>query len=232
MNIQGNNWMFFGKKNTGKTFEALEFAKHFFQRDVNPKRIIVFDHSNNTSYKEITDVIPMERLQWQLPKKAIVKVQSDDFDTFAEYCLMYVRNAVVVIDDSSAFFQGNVRGTRLKFLKSPKNNGNEYMFQCHSVRETAPLLLENTDIFVLKETRDDANDLPTKLVGRNRIIPLMNELIEENDTYPSGQKWATRVYDQEEDTIWFKDLRIPLDDVESVFDTYGIMPARDYLNAS
>ncbi len=232
MNAKGNNWTFFGKKNTGKTYEALEFAKYFNEREINPKRIIVFDHSNNSSYDSITKEVPLERLQWALPKGDVVRIKSDDFDTFAEYCLLYVRNSVVVIDDSSAFFQGNVRGTRLKFLKSPKNNGNEYMFQCHSVRETAPLLIENTDILVLKETRDDPEDLPGKLIGRNRIIPLMHELIAENETYPSGKKWATRVYDQEEDTIWIKDLSVPAKNAESVFDTYGLISARDYLKAS
>lgn len=227
MNARGNNWGLFGKKNTGKTHEALEWAAYFHERESAPKRILIFDHSQNSSYRDFTDVIPMERLRYRLPADAVVKVQDTDFDTFAEYVLMYVRNTVVVIDDSSAFFRGNIPDIRLRFLKSPKNNGNEYMFQCHSIRETAPLLLENIDLFVLKETRDNLREIPAKLPGRNRIIPLMEEIIEENRARESGKKWATRIYDNEDDVVWLKDVDTPVD---SVIDSYSIFEANDYFN--
>lgn len=226
MNQKGNNWAAFGKKNTGKTYEVMQFARYFNERAKNPKRIIIFDHSNNTSYADVTDVIDMDRLRWQLPARAVVKVQSTDFDTFAELVLMYVRNAVIVIDDSSAYFRNNVNDIRLRFLKSPKNNGNEYMFQCHSLRESAPLLLENIDIFMLKETRDQIEGLPAKVPGAKRIELLLREIANENKLLPEGEKWATRCYDQEEDTVWRKYFD---SDSDNVLDSYEVESATDYL---
>ncbi|MFT4033212.1 MAG: hypothetical protein QM669_12385 [Siphonobacter sp.] len=227
MNQKGNNWAAFGKKNTGKTYEVMALARYFNERKYNPKRIIVFDHSQNSSYDDITKVIPIKRLQYALPKQDIVKVQDTDFDLFAEMCLLYVRNSVVVIDDSSAYFRGNVNDIRLRLLKSPKNNGNEYMFQCHSVGETAPRLLENIDMFILKETREDPNDLPGKLPGRNRIAPLIRYAKEANRELLPNQKWTTVVYDGEEDVVWVKDLSVKS---ENVLDTYILMAANDVFN--
>jgi hypothetical protein len=70
MNPKGNVWGFFGTRNTGKTYEALQLSLDFrvgaFKN--NPKRIIVFDHSNNSSYKEITKVVTFEDLERPMPK--------------------------------------------------------------------------------------------------------------------------------------------------------------------
>lgn len=203
MNQKGNVWGFFGTRNTGKTHEALALSLEFrvgaYRK--NPKRIIVYDHSNNSSYSDITKVIQMEDLQKTLPKDAVVKIQSDDYDKFSYFCSNYVKNAVVIYDDAGSFFgSGAMTKAQKQLLKTPKNNGLELLLQFHYFggTEVSPDLLKMMNMLVLKETSDDFNDLPNKVQPRKEIGYLLFDIAKENTMRPENQKWTTRYFDKEE----------------------------------
>jgi len=203
MNPKGNVWGFFGTRNTGKTYEALQLSLDFrvgaFKN--NPKRIIVFDHSNNSSYKEITKKVTFEDLERPMPKNAVVKLQSDDYDKFSYYCSNYVKNAVVIYDDAGSFFgSGTMTKAQKQLLKTPKNNGLELLLQFHYFggTEVSPDLLKMMNMLVLKETSDDFNDLPTKVQPRKEIAYLMYDIAVQNTELPENKKWTTRYFDKEE----------------------------------
>lgn len=203
MNKKGNNWGVFGKKNTGKTWESLRVAASFYYRERNPKKLLILDHTNNSSYAGFPSV-DLNRLEYRLDMEFIGKVQvysKAEIDRFCQLVVENVRNTVVMFDDCGVLFRGVLSGAKERLLKSPKNNGNEYIFQTHSIRETAPALLEQIDVFVLKQTRDNYDDLPGKLPARREIGHLIGEVAEENRGNEDGKKWATRIYDAEADTL-------------------------------
>jgi hypothetical protein len=95
----------------------------------------------------------MEDLQKTLPKDAVVKIQSDDYDRFSHFCSNYVKNAVVIYDDAGSFFgSGAMTKAQKQLLKTPKNNGLELLLQFHYFggTEVSPDLLKMMNMLVLK----------------------------------------------------------------------------------
>lgn len=208
MNPYGNNYIFVGKKNSGKTHESLmlglEFRKGVY-RKIN-KAIVVFDHANNRSYEPIKKVIPLEALASPLKDGEIVKVQTDDIDTFCDHMVKVQKNCVVNIDEAGVHFSGTLSKSREAFLKCPKNNGHEIFYQYHYFTgvEMPPPVIKMTDIFVIKETNDDYNNLPDKVHPEFEIAYSLFTVYEMNKKEPINQKWSTVYFDKEADKIGFK----------------------------
>lgn len=204
MNPKGNIWLAVGKRNVGKTHTAMTIAEEFYYRNSVPKSIIVFDHTNNSSYNQY-NLTPMtaNQLTWLDPSQLIrAIVRSDDIDFFASVITNYGWACSIVFDDCGVLFRGNLTLAKEKLLKTPKNNGTELIFQAHSIREISPSLLAAANMYIIKQTVDDPDNLPDKLIARREISHLLIETIKENFDRPPNQKWATRVYDTEDDEVW------------------------------
>ena len=221
MNPKGNIWLAGGKRSVGKTHTAMEIAQEFFLRSKVPKRIIVFDHTNNSSYIPY-GLMPLtvDDLYF-LPQQERIRgiVRSDDIDGFAQVVTEQVECCSILFDDCGVLFRGNLTKQREKLLKTPKNNCNELIFQAHSFREIAPALLEQANMYIVKETVDDPLYLPTKVIARQQIGQLLIDVIRENFTLESNKKWATRIYDTEDDEVWVRDKQTGI---------FSIVPGEDY----
>ncbi len=206
MNPKGNIWLAVGKRNVGKTYTAMQIAEEFYLRENVPKSIIVFDHTNNSSYNDYgLDPITLEQIMYVLPKypypiRAIVR--GVEIDEFAEVVINYVSQCSILFDDCGVLFRGNLTIPRQKLLKTPKNNGTELIFQAHNIREISPALLGEANMYIIKQTVDDPDNLPPKLIATREISHLLIETIKENFQMPPNKKWATRVYDTEDDEVW------------------------------
>ncbi len=207
MNAKGNTWLVIGTRDVGKTYTAMKLAEDFFLREKHPKSIVVFDHSHNDSYGHYP-LIPLELHQlplvnwWAAPFQAIVRGEEEEFDEFCELMTHFSRMTSIVFDDCGLFFEGNLTQERKRILKTPKNNLNELIFQGHNYAEMAPRLLRESNMYVVKQTIDDPDNLPDKLIAKRQIRQLMIEVIRENETRPEKMKWATRIYDTESDEVW------------------------------
>lgn len=207
MNAKGNTWLVVGTRDVGKTYTAMKLAEDFHLRPAVPKSIVVFDHSNNDSY-EGYGLLPLELHQipfidWHSrPFQAIVRGEEEQFDEFCHLMTQHSRLTSIVFDDCGIFFEGNLTRERKQILKTPKNNFNELIFQGHNYAEMAPRLLRESNMYIVKQTVDDPDDLPDKVIAKRQIRQLMIEVIQENFTRPEKQKWATRIYDIEADDVW------------------------------
>ena len=153
-------------------------------------------------------MIPLELHQiplidWRAyPFKAIVRGDEEQFDEFCRLMTHYSRLTCIVFDNCGIFFEGNLTQERKKILKTPKNNWNELIFQGHNYAEMAPRLLRESNMYIVKQTVDDPDELPEKVIAKRRIRQLMIEVIQENYRRPPKQRWATRIYDTETDEVW------------------------------
>ncbi|MCP1386430.1 hypothetical protein [Runella salmonicolor] len=221
MNPKGNIWLAGGKRNVGKTHTAMEIAQEFFLRSNVPKSIIVFDHTHNSSYNPYA-LMPLTIGDlYFLPRQERIKgiVRSDDIDGFAQVVTEQVERCSILFDDCGVLFRGNLTRQREKLLKTPKNNGNELIFQAHSFREIAPALLEQANMYIVKETVDDPTNLPSKVIARQQIGQLLIDVIKENFGLESNKKWATRIYDTEDDEVWIRDTQTGI---------FHLAPGEDY----
>ncbi len=180
MNPKGNTWLVVGTRDVGKTHTAMKLAEDFFLRERAPKSIVVFDHSNNDSYLAY-DLLPLElhqipHINWQAyPFRAIVRGEEEQFDEFCHLMTQYSRSTCIVFDDCGIFFEANLTRERKQILKTPKNNYNELIFQGHNYAEMAPRLLRESNMYIVKQTVDDPDDLPDKLIAKRQIRQLMIE---------------------------------------------------------
>lgn len=204
MNNRGNVYLVFGKRNTGKSFEALKFGEIFRTREIAPKRVIVYDWTKNEdTYGEIK-LIHHENLKVAaLPKRALVKVQCE-LNEFL-HCIEKVVNAVIIIDDGTTLFQGNVPETVQKFFGTAKNNRLEIIVQVHSIADAGPKLLREANIWILKQTHD-SRPLKESCRSRQMVENILDEIIEENRGFRPNQKWSTRLVDWDEERVFIKDL--------------------------
>lgn len=210
MNLKGNTWLVTGSRDVGKTFTAMQLAEEFFLSPVCPKSIVVFDHSNNDSYLQYPlhplTLPQIPQLDWlAYPFRAIVRGDEEQFDEFCHLMTHFSRRTCIVFDDCGIFFEGNLTQERKRILKTPKNNENELIFQGHNYAEMAPRLLRESNMYVIKQTTDDPDELPDKVIAKKQVRQLMIEVIQENYQRPPKQKWATRIYDTETDEVWLLD---------------------------
>lgn len=204
--VQGKNWGVFGKMNTGKTYTSLMLA-FALSAEFN-RRVIVLDHSDNQSYDAINTIIPVERLQYNLDEfgsdplkvRMLTRDKDAEFNNFCHFCMQNVRNSIIVIDDSGVFFKGGFEKIREMFIKSSKNTYNDVFFQAHSFREVGPGLLDNLQVFVIKELTSD--NMPNKIPDQHIIEKLHNEVIADNMRRPRNKRWSYRIFDSHEGIIF------------------------------
>lgn len=212
MNPRGNIFLAIGTRNTGKSFTSLNLAYSFHLRTKGGKSIIIFDHTNNSTYDSFVSqygtLVSIEYLKENdIRADGVYLVRSDEIDDFADAMVNYVRNSVIIFDDVGVLFNGNLSKMRGKLLKTPKNNFLELIFQAHSIREVAPALLDQVNMFIIKESRDDFDDLPSKLPAQKEIAHCLFEVVRENVSLPSNKKYATIIYDTEAHEVWHYDLK-------------------------
>jgi hypothetical protein len=206
MNSKGNVWASFGSRDTGKSYEQLMLAKYYRERLQAPKRTIIYDWTKNDSTYGHIKLIDIEDLNYALPKRALVKVQERDTEYFLEKCLS-IKNACIVIDDATSKFKNRVPKVLEELFYMVKNNRVELMFQFHTLRASAPALLDASNMYIIKATID-AFPLKGTCPFPDVIERLITDCRQENRNYPENKKWATRILDVGDQTIWTKNLAI------------------------
>ena len=206
MNPKGNIFLALGKRDVGKTYTTMEMAQRAQDRGKVQKSLLVYDHTNNSSYNQY-DLTPVtiEQVMYELPylrKPFRCIIHYDDIDHFCEVVNLYLSLCCIVFDDCGVLFRGNLTIPKEKLLKTPKNNGRELFFQAHRLSEISPSLLAAANMYIIKQTVEDFDKLPPKVICRRELKYLLEQCVEENAQRPAKQKWATRVYDTEEDEVW------------------------------
>lgn len=209
--IAAENWAVCGKMNTGKTHVALEMA-YEIQKETG-KPILVFDHNNNESYKEIENKLTIDDLEeYVLDDNTIWKISgSSDYEYFLEMLTLVVRNTIVLLDDCGNYFTGNLTSGQMNFVTASKNNGNDIFYQFHNFNDIAPKLCRNFQMVILKE---QAGEIPAKVQNYQRLNILHEEIKLENEKRPTKQKWSYRIYDMYSDDVFMENSLGILEKIE------------------
>lgn len=224
---RSGNTITVGTVEVGKTFTAIAWANLLAHRKINgvwvqTRPIIVLDHADNDkSFPDFT-VIPMEYLQKDLNvienqayRRVRIVVDDDDsesIDEFLKYLIHFQRDTVVLFDDIGNYFTGNLNDIQKKFIKTPKNNGNDYIHVFHTWREPAKKLLAVCGLAIVKQTYDDLQKIEGLPFPAEMKI-LQEEVDFENSQRPDGEKYATRIFD-------FKNYKVSVMDMNNIFTTY------------
>lgn len=212
---QGNRYLFTGASDTGKSYLNMMFAKYFREREVAPKRTVIFEHQrNDETYGNVEKYgvikeISLKDLDYTLPQKGAFRIVSRDLDGFLDKAMKMV-NTFFVFDDATSLFRKSVPDKVLQFLGLRKNQRLEISFQIHTFKAIAPDLLENTDIWLIKQTGDS---LPVKdsCPNAENVTKLLQECMNENAKNNYVNMWATRVYIPLENKVYRMDTTKPFE---------------------
>ena len=202
MDARGNCAWFGGSPGTGKSYEALEYAKS------REKSIIIYDWTtNNVTYKQ--KIVPLDYLDLTLRPNEIVRIQDseENFLEFVSKCHK-ISNATIVMDDCTSLFEGKIPKYFKQLLYKRKNQNLDFCLQFHTISDTPPAFLKACNLFFIKATSDS---MPLKGTAphRKHIEMLIEECYTENANYKSAEKWATRLFDITDETIAVKDVKNP-----------------------
>jgi aromatic ring-cleaving dioxygenase len=200
--IAGENIGVCGKMNTGKTYITLELAKQI--QNISGKPILVYDHAFNASYAAIENQVTIEDLvNYRLENYEDYRITGHKhIDEFLEICTDQLRNHIILLDDCGNSFDGGLSDIQNTFITASKNNGNDVFFQFHNFNDIGPRLLRSLHMLVIKEQA--SRTVPDKMINRQQVQVLLDEVVAENDKRDPDKIWAYRIYDIYRDTVFYE----------------------------
>lgn len=181
-----------GKRNTGKTYMTEGIIADFYRHG---RRVIIFDINNQSEYDKFSDLTVDEIPYWR--EIEIVKVREPDrVNDFFDNVHFYVRNALVILEDSTSYVMGNIHKSIQRLVLNTRNANNELYFNVHSLSDPGPFLYKHVDWYILRETGDEF-PLDNKVRAKGRVERAMREIKAENKRlYPdvAGRKTTKRAY--------------------------------------
>lgn len=181
-----------GKRNTGKTFMTKETIYEFLS---NGKRVLIFDINNQSEYDRFPCISVDDLPRWRGMNIVTVR-EPDRIDEFFDHVHFYIRNTLVVLEDSTSYVMGNFSKSIQRTILNTRNANNDLFFNVHSLGDPGPFLYKHIDWYILRETGDEF-PLPTKVRAKNRLERAMQEIKAENKRlYPDidGRKTPKIAY--------------------------------------
>jgi hypothetical protein len=190
-----------GAKKTGKTQGTLNMCRDMFIKQHKP--VLLLDIGRQPEYEtfipiELEDVGQFNRLATR-HKVPFFRCRVEDLEQtirFFDLVNKNVRNSFVVFEDSTSYMRGNLPSKMQNLIFNSRNVNNDYLFNLHSLREPAPVLLAHSEMLVLRKTAD--GKLPTKVPVPEKIAAAMQAIKQENERlYPRADqpKLAYRLID-------------------------------------
>jgi hypothetical protein len=170
-----------GAMNTGKTQGTLAMMADMHRKQGKPT--LILDINSQQEYEDFQDM-PLEHLERfnQVATKRRVpwfrcRIETEtEIDLFFQLVHLYVKNAFVVFEDSSAYMDGNLSQAKKTLILNSRNACNDLLFNGHSLGDMAPFLLKH----------DDPANLPAKVPNRPLVKRAMEELhVENKRMYPN-----------------------------------------------
>lgn len=204
------NILHVGAKKTGKTTESLKIMVDFWENQQKP--CIVLDLNNHPSFQpliplSIEQVRHFNRRKHGNKPYYVFRPDADPMAVYGsvlEFCqavAYYVRNSVVIYDDFTTYVEGNFHPLIKGLILGNRNACNDYIFNVHSFGDVGPFVLKHTEIYMIRDTADDPNDLPTKIPVRARSLvrQALIEVSRENRSVPEGKpRLAHRTINKDE----------------------------------
>lgn len=135
-----------GRPRTGKTTYILELIKRA------TKAVLVYDLNNEEKYWSFPQM-PFEKLlSWK--HKGKYRLFHDDEKELLEALNANAYNAMLVLEDATAYIQPNVQPPVKRMLVSRRHRNLDIVFTFHSFNRVPPLLFEMSNYIVIGKTND------------------------------------------------------------------------------
>ncbi len=164
-----------GKRNTGKTFMTMQVL---FEFRANGKRVLIFDINNQSEYDKFR-CITVDQLPYWRDMDIVTIREPDRIDDFFDHVHFYIRNTLIVLEDSTSYVMGNFSKSIQRAILNTRNANNDLFFNVHSLGDPGPFLYKHIDWYILRETGDEF-PLPTKVRAKVKLEQAMKAIKAEN----------------------------------------------------
>lgn len=125
----------------------------FCKKMIEGKPCLVFDVNN-----EYTD-LPNVEDDPGAPRSRDTQL---DMPTFVNFCSQAVFNKIVVIEDATGFFRGNMSGDFIRMIQRKRHANNNYVLLFHSIASVPRQIKDFANYVVLFKTNDIDSDVYKK----------------------------------------------------------------------
>lgn len=119
----------------------------FCKKMIEGKPCLVFDVNN-----EYKDFVPVE----DEPDADQNRDTNLDVNVFVQFCSTAVFNKIVVIEDATGFFRGNMSGEFIRMIQRKRHANNNYVLLFHSIASVPRQIFDFVNYVVLFKTNDNA----------------------------------------------------------------------------
>ncbi len=156
---------------------SLQMMDEFFQ-DGSGKRVLIFDINNQSEYDRFP-CISVDNLPYWRNMEVVAVREPDRIDEFFDFVHFYIRNTLVVLEDSTSYMMGNFSKSIQRTILNSRNANNDLFFNVHSLGDPGPFLYKHVDWYILRET-GDTYPLPNKVRAKAALESAMLQIKEEN----------------------------------------------------
>lgn len=118
----------------------------FCKKMVQNKPCLVFDVNNEYPFGLVEDD----------PDAPQCRDTQLDMPTFINFCSSAVFNKIVVIEDATGFFRGNMSGDFIRMIQRKRHANNNYVLLFHSIGSVPRQIFDFVNYVVLFKTNDNA----------------------------------------------------------------------------
>lgn len=172
---QGSVILHLGTKKTGKTTYTSKFIKKWLKKG---KGVLVYDINNHANFKDVRRIEINDIDYWN--NKGIVKINDIHIWELIAKIVERVRNTLLVFDDATPYFKGNLPIIVEEMLLQSRNHCNDFFINMHDFRSPAPALFSFSDFMILRDTDEDWDDLPSKCLKPKLYGKYLRDIQEEN----------------------------------------------------
>ncbi|MBO0951187.1 hypothetical protein [Fibrella forsythiae] len=182
-----------GAKKTGKTTDTLNMCRDLWEHQQKP--CLVYNIGNQSHYDDFQEIdlsdIPKFNALAARSKLPWFQIKTIESDALFRSIVTYVRNAVIVLEDSTSYAVGNLSKPFREMILANRNSGNDLIINLHSLKDPAPFLFRSSEYIILRQTSDDPNKLPDKVLAPEKVILAMLDIRETNEF--NGNRYAAKL---------------------------------------
>jgi len=142
----------------------------FCKKAIEGKPCLIFDVNNEYQFPLVED-------QPDAPQCRDTQL---DMPTFINFCSNAVSNKIVVVEDATGFFRGNLSGDFIRMIQRKRHSNNNYFLLFHSIATIPRQIFDFANYVVLFHTNDNEKVVQKKYP---MLYPAFVQLRKENKKY-------------------------------------------------
>lgn len=179
MQRQNKIYIFLGTRNSGKTYYYQNILLPRLQN--NFQKILVIDTFEHPKYADYQTITVDMLSRWKSGKKRIVIKSLTEVATALD---LYIRNTLIVFEDSTKYFRNNLPDVVYKIIYDSKQKNNDLLFMYHGFKKIPPEFLDNANYLFLFKMVEKIKKYEHKIPDFEIVEPAWMQVQNSKEEHP------------------------------------------------